>query len=503
MKRPEKDKLVLTPISNSLKLLQYFTFAIILFGFKLRTIQYYGNATPFWDQWDAEGANLYKPFINGKLGFKELFATHNEHRIFTTRLLELALLKINTLWNPLLQMVVNAGLHIGAIILSIHLLLKITGRKYLALFFLFSYFLFIVPYAWENTLGGFQAQFYFVLLFSIAALWLLLTDTPLSKKWWTGSICLILAFFSLASGVFAIAAAVSISIIFYITGVQRSFKQLVAIIILIGLTAGGFLLTPTIAGHAVLKAATIPQFYDAFISTLSWPFIPRLASALARNFPALIFAGILLWKRPPANDKRWFLLALVVWSVGQSMSIAYGRAAASLSSRYLDLFAMMLLINLACFILILEDYISQKNWLAIAGIGSWMFLLFIPMKKIGDSLPGTLQDKYELSMEQEMHVRKYVTSGNISELRNKKMHAIPYPDADRLATILNWQEIRDILPTNIRAVSNPSSDKSGRLDSTIKWMLSHYVLFGIAGMAGLFLIAVYRVLSRKPLNKLL
>src|SRR6187549_381005 len=131
MKRPEKDQRGLTPISTRLKLLQYFAFAIILLGFKLRTIKYYGNSTPFWDQWDGEAANLYKPFIDGNLGWKELLSAHNEHRIFTTRLLDLTLLKINILWNPLLQMVVNAGFHICVIILSIHLLLKITGRKYL------------------------------------------------------------------------------------------------------------------------------------------------------------------------------------------------------------------------------------------------------------------------------------------------------------------------------------------------------------------------------------
>jgi hypothetical protein len=487
MKRPEKDQRGPTPISNSLKILQYFAFAIILFGFKLRAIKYYGNATPYWDQWDGEAANLYKPFIDGKLGFKELLAAHNEHRIFTNRILDLVLLKINIIWNPLLQMVVNAAIHVGFIILIIHLLLKITGRKYLPLFFIFAYFLFIVPYAWENTLGGFQAQFYFVLLFSIAALWLLLSDTPLSKKWWAGSICLLLAFFSLASGVFTIAAAVTISSIFYFTGLQRSRKQLAAILILVVLMAGGFYLTPMIKGNASLKASSVSQFYDAFISTLSWPLVPGLFAALLRNFPALIFTGILLWKRPPANDKRWFLLALVVWSIGQSMSIAYGRAVDSLASRYLDLFAVLILLNLACFVLILLEYLSKKNWMAYAVIVSWMILLFVPLNRVGKSLKETLKDKHELSQTQETNVRNYVISGDTSVLKNKKVHDIPYPDVDRLAMIISMPEIKDILPTNV----NPSN-RPGRLDSATNWTLSHYALFGLSGMVLLLVAALFR-----------
>jgi len=68
-------------------------FILLLFGAKLWLIDHYGNPTPFWDQWDGEAANLYAPFLEGTLRFQDLFAAHNEHRIFTTRLLSLAELK--------------------------------------------------------------------------------------------------------------------------------------------------------------------------------------------------------------------------------------------------------------------------------------------------------------------------------------------------------------------------------------------------------------------------
>src|SRR5260221_7214646 len=99
------------------RLLQYASFALLLFGAKLWVIDSYGNATPFWDQWDAEAANLYYPYFNHTLTWKNMIASHNEHRIFTTRILALVLLQINKIWNPLLQRVANAVWHVITLML--------------------------------------------------------------------------------------------------------------------------------------------------------------------------------------------------------------------------------------------------------------------------------------------------------------------------------------------------------------------------------------------------
>jgi hypothetical protein len=463
--------------------LQYLTFAILLFGFKLRVIFKYGSASPFWDQWDGEAAYLYRPISNGTFELSTLFSPHNEHRILTTRLLALALLKINIIWNPLLQMVVNAGLHITAILLSIHLLLKVIGEKHLPLLLIFSFFLFMVPYAWENTLGGFQSQFYFILIFSIATLWYILADEPFSKKWWIGIGFSLLAFFSLASGVFAIAAAAVVSI-------GRSKKQSVILVVLM---ITGIYLTPSLAKHEALKAASFYQLFDALFSTLSWPLAPGFFPALVRNSPALIFAGSLLWKRPPVNDKRWFLLALIVWSAGQSMSIAYGRAGQSLSSRYLDLFAVGVLINFACLVLLLKDLLQAKKPMAYVAMVVWIGLVFLSLKKINDSsLPAELAYKRKEGITQEKNVSNYLKSNDLKDLKDKDFLDIPYPDPERLALILNYPEIKNILPSAIR-----EGAPAGRLDAATYWMLSNYYLFMIAGQAGVVLLAVYELINIK------
>jgi hypothetical protein len=484
-------KSLLKRVASKLEILQYIAFAILLYGIKLRVIVSYGGATPYWDQWDGEAANLYSPFLKGSLGLKELFAPHNEHRIFITRIYSLLLLKINGFWSPAVQMVVNAVLHIGAILLAVHLLLKATDKKYSPIYLLFSFFLFVVPYAWENTLGGFQSQFYFVLIFSITTLWFTTTSNPLSGKWWIGLLCSVLAFLSIASGVFAAGAACVIGIIYFITGAQRNLKQAIAILVLGAFMAAGLYLTPTIAAHAQFKAANFNAFYTAFINTFSWPLKTGLFTAILRNLPALAFTGVMLWKRPASTDKRWFLLGLIIWVLGQSFSIAYGRATVALSSRYLDLFALGVLANFACLISLLHPYFQKRSGLAYAGLILWAGLVCISLRLVGNGdLNKTLANKRRQTIAQELNVKKYLETGDVNVLKKKGFYDIPFPSADGLVKIIDQPEIKAILPSNL------IKDHIGTLDVPAYWLLGNYNIFIVIGLIGTGFIAFVIVFNR-------
>lgn len=439
------------PSSRWVALWQYSAFAAVLFGIKLWLIGSYGNATPYWDQWDAEAAGLYKPFFEGTLGWTHFFAPHNEHRIFTTRLLALVLLGVNGIWNPLLQMVINAGLHITALVFGIVLLTRALGRNHVPVLLVFSTILFSVPYGWENTLAGFQAQFYFVMLFSIVCLWLTVTQPPLSASWWGGVACAILAFLSLASGIFAPAAAAVVGLVLYVSGLRRTSKQLIAVAVLAGLFMLGVGLTPSLAYHASLKAASIPQFMHALTAVLSWPVASNSLSALIRNVPGLALAGCMLWSRPPAHDRRWFLLALVAWTVGQAVSIAYGRAVGNRSSRYLDLFAVAVLVNLACLLALVQDHIGKRRSWILAGGTLWTGIMLIALGvHVGTRLPAALAMKRDIGLAQELHTKHYLQTGDFDHLQNKTHLHVPYPHPQRLASILDEPTVRAILPFNIR-----------------------------------------------------
>ena len=425
---------------------QYLGFATIFFGIKLWLIGNYGNAIPFWDQWDAEAANLYQPYLKNTLSWTELFSLHNEHRIFTTRLLDLGLLAVNKTWNPLIQMVVNAGLHIIVLVTTVRLLSRVIGLNYGPALLLFSLILFGIPFGWENILTGFQSQFYFVTLFSVIALWQLITKAPFSTGWWGGIAWGILSFLSFASGAFVFAIAMFIHLIFYLAALRRDKKQLFAILILTLLFVLCFWLTPSLGG----SGTSASDVFTALKTVLGWPMPSGFIAALIRNSPALLFSIIMFWQRPPAKDYRWFLLAMVAISFGQAVSIGYGRASGCLSPRYLDLYALNILSNFACLISMAQNQFRIQRTFTITATCAWTSVIIIFLGiYAGENLPSELERKRSTSITQVTNTKNYLQTHNYDFLKDKPHLEIPYPSSERLAILLDSPVIRSILPSNI------------------------------------------------------
>jgi hypothetical protein len=98
------------------KSLLFLSLFLVLIGSRAAAINYAGNSTPLGDEWDGEAASLLKPYIEGKLTVADLFAPHNEHVIFFTRLLTLAVFNISGYWDVVLQMIANAILDAATVV---------------------------------------------------------------------------------------------------------------------------------------------------------------------------------------------------------------------------------------------------------------------------------------------------------------------------------------------------------------------------------------------------
>lgn len=443
--------------------------AAILFGIKLLVIGTYGNATPYWDQWDSEAHGLYKSFLHGRLGWEQLVATHNEHRILIPRLLAIGLLSANGVWNPLLQMVVNAGLHVGLVCVLISLLTRVVDRRYLPVLLTFSLPLFGWPYGWENTLAGFQSCFYFPLLFSIGSIWLVVFAAPFSAWWWVGIVLATCGFFSLASGVFAMAALAALGVVQYFVGVRTSRLHIASVLALGGLFAFGAALTPAIALHSSLKASTLSQLLHSWDAVLGWPIRVTILGPVLRNAPAVIFVMVMLRTRPPANDRRWFLLGLVILMAGQSLAIAHGRASGCVASRYKDLFAIDVLTNVACLLVLVHDVVGLRRWAAPAAAAWTAVVLGCLGSSVHKHCGDDLQQRLETAQAQERNTKSYVLTGDISHLENKPLLHVPHPRPDHLAAILDDPSVRAILPRNIGdplkgAIIQSGSEAAGTID---------------------------------------
>jgi len=423
----------------------------MLYGCKLLVIHLYGNSTPYWDQWDSEAHLLYDPFLDGRLAWQQVLTPHCDHHIVFTKLLSLGLLSTNGIWNPLLQMVVNAGLHVGFICLLASLLTRVVGQRYLPAILGFCLFVFCLPYGWENTLAGFQSQFYFVLLFSLGAIWLVITASPFSTRWWKGVSLAVGAFLSFASGVFAPASLAGVGAIQYFTGTRTTKLHAVSVLALGALFVLGVVLTPTVAIHAPLKASTLAQYLHSWNSMMGWPINAPLIGPLFRYAPAALLAAMMLRRAPPANDPRWFLLTLVAWTFLQGSAIAYGRALGGVASRYMDLFAVDLLINFACLLAVVRDKANRHSWMAPAAATWPLVVLGCLGVGVYRHCPAHLQARHDTALAQEFNTRNYVLTGDMSHLTDKPFLHVPYPIPKRLAAALDDPTLREILPTNIGA----------------------------------------------------
>lgn len=434
---------------NWKQFLAWLSFACLIFGTKLWLIHFYGNATPFPDQWGVEATTVYQPLREGIFVWTDLFREHNRHCFFTTRLLALALFQFNGIWNPLFQMVVHSALHVATLGFCIALLAHVIGRDSLRSLLIFAVIFFSIPYGWENVLFALP-PFYFVLLFGILCQWLTIMHEPLSLGWWGGVICGVLACLSLSAGPFSFTAAAAVGFLIYRWGRRKTRRQFFSVVILTGLFFSYLWCMPKIPVNASYKAASLSQFMDAFIQISAWPMAANFLFAFLRNFPALAFMGYMTWKRPPANDYRWFLLGMIFLGMGQSISIAYGRATCCLAPRYQDLFAMAVLVNFVCLIFLVRNTtLNQRRWPTI-GILIWELIILVSFVPKAQTIFSQLNAKRAQSRAQELNVQYYLAAGDFILAEDKSFSNIPYPNPHRLAMILASPTICSILPSNIR-----------------------------------------------------
>lgn len=461
---------------------------LLLLAARLWVVRDFASATPFWDQWDAQAAFLFDPWLRGTLAPADLLAAHNEHRILATRLLALALLAANGSWSPLLEMTVNAFLNVAALGLGLVLAWRAAGRGSLPWLLAAAFAAFVLPHGWENILSGFQSQFYFVVLFAVAALWWLVVAPPFSPRWWGGAALAVLAYFSLASGAFAFAAAAAVLALRGLVAGGR--RDLAAALLALALFLAAAAATPTLAVHASLKAASLLEFLFGAAVALSWPFGSPLL-ALLRNLPSVLLVAWVVRQRLPAADRRWFLVALCAWALGQELALAYGRAPDVLASRYLDLHAMAFFANAAALAALLPA--RTGRWRRTLGLlaGAWLLAGAFAFLSPAPHLARTLVAKLQASEQQERNLRDYLQSGDRAALRALPFFALPYPRADRLADIVASPQVRSILPPPLTAAA------PGRLDGAALAVRDGWGLAALLGLA-LLVVALAARLRRQP-----
>ena len=448
------------------RLHRVFAFAALvltLFGGKLLFVRFFGSPVPYWDQWDAEADLLYRSYLNASLSFQTLISSHNEHRIFVTRILSLILFELDGGWDPILQMTVNAALHVLAISLVVVMLQRMLQFRDLLLLVLFVMLVFALPIGWENMLAGFQSQFYLVVMFSVLALAGFASAVAFSMRWWISIICAVAAYFSMASGALTAAAALAVVGLQLVFGLRRGAKEIAAAGVLLLLSVVMIVAIRRVEYHDIFRAHDVAGLFEALLECWMFPWSNPWYGVWV-NLPLGLYICFVLKTRPDRQSPHWIVLSLTVWLFAQSLSLAYGRAPAVISSRYLDLIIFGLPLNFAVLLFARQQLFSTK-WQSAVLVGAFAWLAITASGLIRYatmfSIPAVIEKAAD-GREQQAHVVEYLKTGAIDALSVQTAQHIPYPNRDRLVLLLSDPAIRLLLPEAIRPADVDSKDLYAR-----------------------------------------
>jgi hypothetical protein len=427
---------------------------LMIVGVRFWMIGRFGSDLPFWDQWDAEAAGLFKPFYDGTLGLRNWFAAHNEHRVFFSRLLALALVLANGQWDARLEMLANSLLY-SLTACGFFLLFAKTFGHWFGLFWSVTVaVIFSLPFGWENTIAGFQSSLYFLVAFSLTAIWLLTDSRTWSWRWIAGSLVSFAGLFTMGSGLLtaaAVLATLGLSVVRNREDWRKEAAQCLptAIVSLAVLTIG-LMLVVRVEYHAYLQAHTLREFVRAFFRCLAWP-QQHLFWSLANWAPfGLLAAGYLVGRLPGGRPER-LILGIGIWVVIQGAAVAYSRSSlAVLPSRYADVLSVGLAVNILSACLLgkrLKVAFARKLYLI--ALVTWLFVNSAGLYwRSFDGSASTRKSFYDTEV---VNTEAYLATGDLRFLLAKQDPLeVPHPKPNRLAGLLQDPVIRAVLPVSVR-----------------------------------------------------
>ena len=429
---------------------------LIVFSAKLMTMKDSPAVTPFWDQWDGEAAALFVPFSESTLSWKTMVAPHNEHRIFFTRLLALDLLQINGQWDPRLETVTNAAIHSLTAVILTGMFWVSGGRRHLELLAIVCGLVFVPPFAWENVLFGFQNAFYFVLLFSILALWLTTSSAINRLAWWLGWTCAVCALFTAATGGIVAVAILGVVALKWATDLREwrpaAANALASAVVLAMAFA---VASPPLPHHEYLKAKTMAEFMGALRQNLAWPWIDHPAMWVVMWLPIVVLLGCAAVARFQTTGRERLVAGLAAWVVISAGALAYGRGAGAgpPATRYMDFLSIGFITN-AVALLSLFDRTQARTRvrrIVMVLLFAWTTVAAVGIDRLTGNMSALLSAWRPFFSAHAANSRQFVLTGDPATLLSKRGPAeIPYPDANRLAHLLQRPSIRAILPAAVR-----------------------------------------------------
>jgi hypothetical protein len=435
---------------------------LLVLGGHFLLIDRAGSPVPLHDQWQAEAEYVFLPSLKGTLNAHLLFHYHSEHRIVPTRLLALALFKLNDdRWDVLLQMTFNAALA-AAFTASLVLLARRHLRPPALLLFATAFgLLHASALFYGNALWGFQSQFYFLLLFTLAHLALVLRHAPLSPPWFLGLACSAFACLSMGSGFFSAAIVTLLALWRLLTARVLRVRRpaLFNTLVHVAIVAAAL----TTAPHFPSSSVNLAHVLHTFLHCLAWPlrFYNPWGALLWLPFALFLLQLALRLRRPPPS-RDLLLAAAGLWVLAQITAIAWARStpAPVIAPRYYDILLLGLAANAVALARLL--HFSHRHFprpahlsLALAaalwiGIAAWFAFHFAESHRRYD-LPALAA----YAERQVHHVRTFLATDDPATLQLEPYPKTPHPDPAYLTQLLRDPRVRAFLPPQLNDLPAP------------------------------------------------
>jgi hypothetical protein len=444
------------------RFLFYFFLAAVIIVPRWYFVEKFALPLPFWDQWDAEGEDVVRPWVEGRFKLSNFWLPHNEHRVFPTRVLTLLCFKLTGFWSNLNEARLNVLIATAIPVFLVWLMRsqkELYGLRWIMLPVIIAQF--ILPFGWENILVGFQSQFFFLIFFAASGL-ALAAIKPASVPAFTGLIAIsILSILTMASGILLPFTACGVYIFHCLLFKTNYAKTLVFVLILGGLAVTGYLFIPHVEAHTKLHAANLQQFFDGFSRVASWPSKLNRWVAILLWLPALLGIPILIFRRQ-FRQFDLFMAACFAWTFAQVLAISYGRGheLAQVTSRYSDLLTLGI-ISISWFsvrlVAAFHDNMRIAFMMTVIGLTFYITLYKMHKLRYQDDLID-MKNQHDLMLTQIRNVSVYLKTGDSLAL-DKPLFQIPYPNKERLQQMLDLQTYKSVLPS-IDQYSSPSDAAS-------------------------------------------